>query len=510
MDYEKKYNEALERAKAAIDVAADRDLVKGVAITIFPELRESEDERIINQLITLVNSTGEVLLIPTNKEELVAWLNKCKESLHISETCKENADSFTDEDERIRRKMIEHFKSKTKETWCNMPVKSIISYLEKQKEQKPSIEICPHSIKSKSYKENGYPIEDCDYGLEIAFDILEKTFGEVRGYQTDDGIREHQTAIEAVRKAKEQKPDEAEAFFASSESYAQGFVAGQKKMKKDIEKGFGISEHSLDYLAGRYAGYSAAKEEEQKPVEPSGKLSREEYLYQLLIDQLITYSDYEYLTEQKPAEWSENDTVFLNEIIDFFENKTVKLQHDLDMYAHWLKSLPERFVLQPKQEWSEEDEKMKERLITRLNWITYNTRTDGTSPNITFFDEIDWLKSLRPQQKQEIYLAAKHDMAIKFMNYLDENRPEGMMGLSNAECEDIDKAFKENDWAKIVRYIEKYQPHWKPSEEQMEALKCAIADVAKFSKRGGRQVELENEPYYSALHSLYCNLEKLM
>lgn len=44
---------------------------------------------------------------------------------------------------------------------------------------------------------------------------------------------------------------------------------------------------------------------EQKPAEPAGKLSREEYLYQLLIDQLITYSDYEYLTGKKPAEWSE-------------------------------------------------------------------------------------------------------------------------------------------------------------------------------------------------------------
>jgi hypothetical protein len=53
----------------------------------------------------------------------------------------------------------------------------------------------------------------------------------------------------------------------------------------------------------------------------------------------------------------------------------------------------------PLAEWSEEDEKMIERLITRLTWITYNTRTDGTSPNITFFDEIDWLKSLRPSWK---------------------------------------------------------------------------------------------------------------
>ena len=38
------------------------------------------------------------------------------------------------EDEGIRRKMIEHFKSKTKETWCNMPVKDILAWLEKQKE----------------------------------------------------------------------------------------------------------------------------------------------------------------------------------------------------------------------------------------------------------------------------------------------------------------------------------------------------------------------------------------
>lgn len=50
------------------------------------------------------------------------------------------------EDERIMRKMVEHFKSKTKETWCNMPVKSILAWLEKQKE-KPSPGIYWHAIK---------------------------------------------------------------------------------------------------------------------------------------------------------------------------------------------------------------------------------------------------------------------------------------------------------------------------------------------------------------------------
>lgn len=36
------------------------------------------------------------------------------------------------EDERIRKAMLQHFKNKTKEKWCNIPVKDIISYLEKQ------------------------------------------------------------------------------------------------------------------------------------------------------------------------------------------------------------------------------------------------------------------------------------------------------------------------------------------------------------------------------------------
>lgn len=71
--------------------------------------------------------------------------------------------------------------------------------------------------------------------------------------------------------------------------------------------------------------------------------------------------------------------------------------------------------------------------------------------------EIDWLKSLRPQLHKETYQAVKHDLAIKFINYLDNNKPEGKMCLSNGECEDIDKAFKENDWAKIIRYAKKYQ-----------------------------------------------------
>ena len=84
MDYEKKYKESLEKAKKML--ASERGVVIKALESIFPELQESEDERIINQLISLVQSAGEVLLIPTNKEELITWLEKQKEQKPYDES----------------------------------------------------------------------------------------------------------------------------------------------------------------------------------------------------------------------------------------------------------------------------------------------------------------------------------------------------------------------------------------------------------------------------------------
>ena len=62
---------------------------------------------------------------------------KQKESLHISETCKENADSFTDEDERIRKEIIEYFTKMEEATngkfLLQQDYNKWIAYLEKEK-----------------------------------------------------------------------------------------------------------------------------------------------------------------------------------------------------------------------------------------------------------------------------------------------------------------------------------------------------------------------------------------
>jgi hypothetical protein len=101
MDYEKRYNEALERARALWREAIEKEYVEDYLKdyeTIFPELRESEDERIRKAIVHLLEVASDAYLIEATgfkKEQFLSYLEKQKESLHISETCKENAEYFT-------------------------------------------------------------------------------------------------------------------------------------------------------------------------------------------------------------------------------------------------------------------------------------------------------------------------------------------------------------------------------------------------------------------------------
>ena len=99
-----------------------------------------EDERIRLALIKLMTVAGDRYVMSATgfeKERLLAYLEKQKEPLHISETCKENADSFTDEDERIKKIITD---SVFYQYGADKEYEDVLDYLdklEKQKEQKP-------------------------------------------------------------------------------------------------------------------------------------------------------------------------------------------------------------------------------------------------------------------------------------------------------------------------------------------------------------------------------------
>ena len=163
MDYEKAYKDALERARewAKNPTVWSSD---DVCQKIFPELCESEDEKIRKELLCFFKDREEkmknlsdglnIQLEPLSdrifNQKVIAWLEKYKPSETFDYTC------------------------------ANIPQKDWGELPEKVNEEDYSIDAIWHAV-----------------------DILERTLGKVEGYQSDDGILEHQCAIDAVKKLKE-------------------------------------------------------------------------------------------------------------------------------------------------------------------------------------------------------------------------------------------------------------------------------------------------------------------
>lgn len=412
MDYEKKYKEALERVRRLHDrmlVLSSTDaLVAGAELEfIFPELKENEDERIRNGLIAHIQG-------------------------HLN-----TQDDFT------RRQETGPFSSEEVKFFMDA-----LAWLEKQKEQKPILEVFGFKVG------DAVRLKDGDGRKHII-----KSFEEVEGLH---GPNFYHVEFE---------DNSARDGIYPGEEYPNGYYTQMEKFEEEQEPAdlSKMMVHKEPYIGPVPTPMVA---DEQKSAEPSGKLSREEYLYQLLIDQLITYSDYEYLTGKNPV-WSEGDEKMLENIryaLRYaFDKQTaeyvmtwLKALHPQKLDASKLENFDPVDVLNRiktewpmawekvvgKQEWSEEDEEMLEYAIGDLNDAKQLFHAKDA---IDLCDkEIAWLKSLRPQPKRDC-----KDCAM----------------FLNGECT---------------------KPHWKPSEEQMAALEAA---TVRYQSTG--------------LESLYEDLKKL-
>ena len=468
MDYEKKYNEALKRAKKQIaDYQKELDktdkesqlaglLHAGISALdmAFPELRESEDERIRREIIEYLR--GDLDDITTDDtDRWITYLEKQKDAskaieavdridkyidehlanahymkdsnpdkkyyrgwddalgkmsgilqdVYSGEKKKENADSFTNEqkvpDCCLKCNEYEIGYKAGYEHGCTAGYNKAMKEVDEQKENpKNAISIpadcatnakCPYKIhgdedfigdikdtpayhfgfdegvrseREKQKEQNDIPLMNGD--ADLYFDNwIQHNDTTKRGF-FEEGIRY------AQRLQKEQKPSiNIEQLKSLMLQYLQ--EAANKKDDSDIEA-------DTDKWARKILGYDF-EQKEQKPTESISHLTVQgkgvykicprckermvrddskvytsmppQYGYECpkcgeMEFDTVMYDNPE-MEEKKSTEWSKNDTVFLKEIIDYFENKTVRLQHDLDMYAHWLKSLPERFNLQPKK-----------------------------------------------------------------------------------------------------------------------------------------------------------------
>ena len=367
MDYEKKYNEALERFKSFKEKYYTKDTSLGDVIfdktgkmqkdfeSIFPQLRESEDERhrkwILEYLYDGLRKADEQF--KDHFKSAIDWLEKQKESNYtkrnaLFDKCVKNCDP----------EVMKEVSDKVDEMLRKSPVWNS--------------PIMTHEMIMKEQKEQHIPWYDYQKSKEAGYTIVPNE------------------EYEQLIKQKEQKPalSEVELLFRGE--------------KVTLKRPF--------YRDNKGRGYSTTEQDEE-------------------------------------TAW--------NALRAWCEKKGISLY---DLY--------------PKAEWSEEDAKMLDAMIDIVSGSFYE-------PLCPRKEMLTWLKSLRPQPKQE-------------WSEEDEIHVRSIFGDFR---QDVVPDEEDQDWLK--KKLESLRPSWKPSEEQMEALKWLVEYVSP------------SEKYIVIVKNLYEQLKKL-
>lgn len=222
-----------------------------------------------------------------------------------------------------------------------------------------------------------------------------------------------------------------------------------------IKRGFGVpfndgevyvDERHMTQTIGNILRWADEHPKEQKPVDYEAELKK-------CKDNPLYFYDKYVSIKQKPTEWSEKDKKLIDDVINSlccYQNTLSDYQKEIvGEEIRKLKSLKP----QPKQEWSEEDERMLSRCIKSIE--TSKQFADSDTFKVAKDKEIAWLKSLRPQYHGDVTMTEAYKMGLE-------------AGKASS---------------------------WKPSKEQMEALLNTLHP---------------DDPYYHDLKSLYEHLNKLM
>ncbi len=342
MDYEKAYNEALERAKELLLGNEHSNTIRSYFEHIFPELRESEDDKNANALIRLLNNEKVSSLITFEaKQQWLDWLERKKTpSISFnpglgfdpgSAVVYHNDDC---EDERIRKSLIDYFKHyNPKDKWDDeFSFKDVLDYLEKQKEQKPNIEICPHSIKSKSYKENGYPIESEQKQTDLPAGFYYIDLDGNKYYSKE--FRYGDMKMKVVEK--EQKPAEIDFEDWDTLGYIRDIV--RKHVRRDEE--FNVLDK---WLTEHYVIQKLAEKQDYSGLNNLERAIHRGFIVAGVENVPVTIikeTAKECLAQMEPAEWSEEDETRLTNILIMLKEYVIHhySKDDVNKSVDWLEN----------------------------------------------------------------------------------------------------------------------------------------------------------------------------
>ena len=332
-------------------------------------------------------------------------------------------------DEKIRKALIDFFKKKVEKgfEWVEygIPNNAVLAYLEKQKERFPKTDFTIyHALKTGKDKYQCTPYSFI--GSLVSFSNYKNLIDFLHNsFYTEEDCKEW------IEKQKEQKPAE---WSEEDEKMLNNCVSALKEGANGhaIVIDYGEHEIWLKSLPERFNLQPKQEwsKEEKERIRQNGRLdvcyNPEKYGLchktewgegeMKALDSII--DDYEKAAKSfcghdgkimflkairdgeyglSKQEWSEEDKVMLSNIIWGVHMKSIKPLDEMDdrskyeRYEDFLKALPERFNLQPRTEWSEEDKKRLESVIHRTEVIC------GGNMYGVIKEDINWLKSLRPQ-----------------------------------------------------------------------------------------------------------------
>jgi len=278
------------------------DKEKEALSILIPELAESEDERMWDKILAHFDWHSRAPYLTHQEcDEIKAFLEKQKELLHVSETYKENADSFIDEDEEIRKALIEFLREAYSRGNAPEECAKWLVWLDWTKVKKPTAEEVLIKAGLKPYKDGnqwcilaGDNIQEgiCGFGDTIE-DALYRFILEILDLQSK---RKEQKLTEWSEEDEEEFSNLTTLLF---------ILEGNGSIKQ------GVASHYQNWLNS--------------------------------------------FRNKSKQEWLVDDKQYVEDILALLQFGASK--HSTRQVESWLKSLPERFNLQPKQEWSEEDKR---------------------------------------------------------------------------------------------------------------------------------------------------------
>ena len=376
----KAYDEAIQRAKECLkDGTISQNTIEYVT-NIFPELKESEDEKIRKRLVELVKQSSEILE-KKNQSSMLTWLEKQESVGEIVSRYRTSwynegkidgmAEGLTD-DEKYQQGWHDALEKRgeQKATDEAEPKFKVGDWIMYNRDERTKEIIQVYDIRDSRYYFNdnihfSWSVKECDEKCHL-WTIQDAKDGDVLVYKTD----------------------EVEWIFIYRE-----IVPAAQEVPHDLLRYYFL-------LEGNYSNWNGVSamvtDDYELYLKPATKEQHD------LLFQKMKENGYEWDTdkkelkkiEQKPI-WSEKDEEMLKSIIATCKmyEQTVDSspgKHLLEMQENWLKSLKP----QPKQEWSEEDEKWLKDLISSFN--------DGYLAGFEMLKSygiIDWLKSLKERYK---------------------------------------------------------------------------------------------------------------